>query len=81
MNHGQEIKELSIYLEGLADAMATQPGAVCAPQHGSPFSGFKVTPASRILRASQWLDKLSRNVCGQGYVGCMGGEKCSSDHK
>jgi hypothetical protein len=31
--------------------------------------------------ASKWLEKASRNICGQGYFGCFGGEKCSSDHK
>jgi hypothetical protein len=34
-----------------------------------------------IKRAADWLDKLSRQICAQGYVGCRGGERCTSDHK
>lgn len=35
----------------------------------------------RLKRAAYWMDKLSRYVCGQGYIGCPGGEACDSDHK
>jgi hypothetical protein len=31
--------------------------------------------------ASVWLIKTSRNICGQGFFGCEGGEDCDSDHK
>lgn len=31
--------------------------------------------------AAKWLTQISWNVCGQGYVGCRGGDKCDSDHK
>lgn len=40
------------------------------------------TATAKTLRdSSLWLDKLSRHMCGQGIVGCRGGEKCDSDHK
>lgn len=39
------------------------------------------TDNQRICLAAEWLDKLSRQVCGQGYIGCHGGRECSSDHK
>lgn len=35
----------------------------------------------KLYRASQWLRKLRWNVCGAGFIGCHGGEKCTSDHK
>lgn len=35
----------------------------------------------KLCTASEWLEKLSDHVCGQGYIGCNGGRKCSSDHK
>lgn len=35
----------------------------------------------KLAKAAKWLDKLSRQVCGQGYIGCRGGERCTSDHK
>lgn len=34
-----------------------------------------------LQQAADWLDKLSRQICAQGYIGCYGGEKCTSDHK
>jgi DUF1680 family protein len=34
-----------------------------------------------LARASEWLCKISRNMCGKGFIGCHGGEKCDSDHK
>ena len=34
-----------------------------------------------LIEAADWLDKLSRSVCGQGYIGCRGGPECDSDHK
>lgn len=37
--------------------------------------------SSKMAKAAEWLEKLSRNVCGQGYVRCSGGHDCSSDHK
>jgi hypothetical protein len=36
---------------------------------------------AKISRAAEWMEKLSWNVCGQGYVGCSGGHDCGSDHK
>lgn len=36
---------------------------------------------TKLEKAADWLDKLSYNMCGQGYVGCRGGRECSSDHK
>ncbi len=34
-----------------------------------------------LISASKWLKKLTRDMCGQGFVGCTGGAKCTSDHK
>lgn len=31
--------------------------------------------------AAKWLEDLSRHICAQGYIGCTGGETCTSDHK
>lgn len=40
------------------------------------------TQTGRLLNESaKWLRKLSRDMCGRGYVGCDGGHECSSDHK
>lgn len=36
---------------------------------------------SKLKEASKWLENLSRNICGAGYIGCHGGPDCSSDHK
>lgn len=35
----------------------------------------------KLDKAADWLEKLSRYICGQGYIGCHGGTNCSSDHK
>ena len=32
-------------------------------------------------KAAEWLEKLSRHVCGRGYIGCDGGVDCDYDHK
>lgn len=37
--------------------------------------------AMKLERAAFWLEKLSGNVCGSGYIGCEGGPKCPFDHK
>ena len=29
----------------------------------------------------KWLRKLRNNMCGQGFIGCRGGDDCSSSHK
>ena len=48
----------------------------------SYVEGFAAAQQSnQLARAAKWLEKLSRDVCGQGYIGCRGGYKCSSDHK
>jgi hypothetical protein len=40
------------------------------------------TATSKALReSSKWLKKLSHDMCGQGFIGCEGGEDCDSDHK
>jgi hypothetical protein len=62
----REIQELSIYLEGMADVFTSQ---------------AHTQQATRLHECSKWLSKLSKNICSQGYVGCYGGEKCTSDHK
>lgn len=35
----------------------------------------------KLAEAAEWLDKLTHHVCSQGYIGCHGGEECTSDHK
>jgi hypothetical protein len=35
----------------------------------------------KLEEAAEWLEKLSEHVCAQGYIGCDGGETCTSDHK
>lgn len=35
----------------------------------------------QLAKAAQWLEDLSHQMCGQGYIGCTGGRECSSDHK
>lgn len=37
--------------------------------------------ARRLDRAASWLQRVSREVCGQGYFDCHGGANCTSDHK
>ena len=37
--------------------------------------------AEDFSKASVWLGRLAKNVCGQGYFGCNGGENCQSSHK
>lgn len=59
MNSVDEVKELSVYLKGMADG----------------------TKNNRLQVAADWLEKLSRHVCGQGFVGCTGGVECDWDHK
>lgn len=39
------------------------------------------TQSERMFQASEWLYKLSKKVCGQGYIGCIGGKDCDSSHK
>jgi hypothetical protein len=63
MSEIQEIRELAIYLEGMAAAAHNE-------MHEATLSV-----------ASDWLKKLSRNVCSQGFIGCRGGENCESSHK
>jgi hypothetical protein len=54
-----EIAELAVYLQGMADA----------------------THNEKLSDAADWLKKLSEEICAQGYIGCEGGRKCTSDHK
>ena len=35
----------------------------------------------RLLVSSEWLQKLSVHICGQGFIGCLGGPSCESSHK
>ena len=47
---------------------------------GIGMSGDKELSA-KLERSAFWLDKLSRYICGAGYIGCHGGPTCDSDHK
>lgn len=64
----EELRELSINLEGMAD------GIDLTGQRGTPI-------ALRLRRSAEWLHRLSAHVCGHGYIGCNGGPNCDSDHK
>ena len=66
MDKVAKIKELSDFLDGVS----------VATKMGKDFDG-----AEKFSQASSWLRCLSRNICGQGVVGCPGGKKCSSSHK
>ncbi len=37
--------------------------------------------SSQLAKAAEWLEKASRQVCAQGFIGCKGGDNCNSDHK
>lgn len=65
-NEIQRTNELAAYLEGFARSMRPH------NEHEEP-----------ILQAAKLLRKLGNglHMCGQGYIGCHGGEQCSSDHK
>ena len=46
------------------------------------IKGFADAQENEILKdGSDAIDLLIKSVCGQGYIGCKGGDKCSSDHK
>jgi len=47
---------------------------------GISMSGDKDL-AAKLERSAYWLERLSGQICGQGYIGCYGGPTCSSDHK
>ena len=34
----------------------------------------------KMHKASKYLETLSREICGEGFI-CSGGKDCSSDHK
>ena len=63
-----EIRDCAVRLEAFADGM--------------DVATKQPTPMSCTMRKSaEWLEKASRNICGQGYFGCYGGPGCTSDHK
>jgi len=39
------------------------------------------TGDDRLKKAAKWLERLSENICAQGYIGCKSGRHCISDHK
>ncbi len=47
------------------------------------LKGFADAKENQQLRSSsEWLQKLSTQVCSQGYIGCYNVfGKCTSDHK
>ena len=61
-----ETEEAAVYLKGMSD--------------GLRISGND-EQAESLLAASEWMRKLSQNICGQGFIGCRGGVECGSDHK
>ncbi len=68
MNAIEELKQLAAELTAIAEWQQDQAA-------GQTRSG------QRLLLAAKWLNKLSRHTCSQGYVGCSGGNNCTSDHK
>ena len=45
------------------------------------FGYAAATDDDKLASAAKWMEKLSRYVCGQGYIRCSGGPNCDSDHK
>lgn len=39
------------------------------------------TAKEKLRKVEHWLYKLSHNMCGDGYIGCPGGQHCRADHK
>lgn len=37
--------------------------------------------SKRLLEAARLLEQAGKHMCGQGFFGCRGGDKCTSDHK
>lgn len=35
----------------------------------------------QIKEASKYLEQLSGHICAGGFIGCQGGDKCTSSHK
>lgn len=58
-NSVNEVRELAVYLQGMAD----------------------ISDNEKLELAAEWMSKLSDHVCAHGYIGCEGGETCTSDHK
>lgn len=48
---------------------------------GMAESAKRDSTADKLDEAVKYLQKLNRNMCGQGYCGCHGGPNCGSDHK
>ena len=62
---------------GFATGLATGVLTVYIAQHA--LARFDL---ARVRKLERRVDELYRNLaCGQGYVGCGGGPRCSSDHK
>mgnify|MGYP001559832846 CR=1 FL=1 len=60
------LAELEFHAKGAAHAM-----------RATGNEGF----ADKLEKMAEWMRKLKHNICGQGYIGCTGGEDCTSDHK
>jgi len=60
-----EVKSIINWLDGFSTA----------------YSVHEDTNLFMIRRAMQYLEKLNRHICGQGFIGCKGGRDCTSSHK
>ena len=67
-NAVQKLRTYAAQLEAIGQWQADQAG------HASPT-------ATLLLESAKWLRKTALHTCGQGYIGCCGGEGCASDHK
>ncbi len=67
MRQNEELKTLAIQL----DAMAKWQKA----------TSTETDLADVLFRAAKWLRAASHKTCGQGMIGCSGGDDCKSDHK
>lgn len=61
----QKMEGLAIYLRGASEALN---------ETNEPFS-------CKLTEASAFLEEAAMHTCSQGYIGCRGGDKCTSDHK
>lgn len=67
-NQIDDVMELSVRLRAIGEWQQDQ---VCAT----------TSTSKTLIEASDWLEKLSRHMCGQGYIRCRGGANCDSDHR
>lgn len=83
MTPKEKMNHLATFLDGMATGLATLPQPMC---HNPASINVRETivrsnGSTELFTAASWLREAAQHVCGQGYFGCNGGEKCGSDHK